>query len=111
MNEAENQVLNQIGVSLDQISSSLMAMNNSLYSIYSQLNTISGYMAHMCNHIQDGPAAMIEQTRPSAVFKPELYNCGDHWAAILGSRRTGLVGIGDTPELAMKDFDDKWVGK
>jgi hypothetical protein len=53
--------------------------------------------------------AYAEQGRPSAVFKPRLSIDGDKWCALYGEDlQNGVAGFGDTPDLAMTDFDLNW---
>jgi hypothetical protein len=46
-----------------------------------------------------------EMTRPSVLYRPELIQDGNAWLAIYGDLPTGVVGCGDTPDKAMRDFD------
>jgi hypothetical protein len=51
-------------------------------------------------------------TRPSAVFKPDLYKDGDMWCALLGGDiAEGVTGFGASPEEAMAEFDKAWYKK
>lgn len=49
-----------------------------------------------------------EMLRPFHVLKPRVMQDGNAWLAILGDLPTGVVGSGDTPELAAADFDRAW---
>lgn len=52
----------------------------------------------------------IGYNRPSAIFKPKLAKDGNAWIACLGDNlQEGVVGVGETPEKAMADFDANWV--
>ena len=43
---------------------------------------------------------------PSVVYRPTLLKDGDKWIALYGEDlQVGCVGIGDSPALAMRDFD------
>lgn len=47
---------------------------------------------------------------PSAIYRPELFQDGNAWCALLGRDiAVGVTGWGDTPEAAMKAFDEAWV--
>ena len=46
-----------------------------------------------------------EMIRPSVLFRPILTKDGNAWLAMYGDLPTGCVGCGDTPQLAMEDFD------
>lgn len=51
-----------------------------------------------------------EQTRASVLFRPTLSQDGNQWCARYGSdMQSGVVGFGDTPSLAMRDFDRAWA--
>ena len=106
--------LSQIASSLQVMSGSmmmleshLMTINNELTSIYSTRNTTQSYIAEL-SLISE---AVHRQTRPSVIYKPDLSSDGESWVVVYGNAYKGLMGYGDTPELAMKDFDDKWAGK
>lgn len=46
---------------------------------------------------------------PSAVFKPRIYPDGNQWCALYGEDlQNGVAGFGDTPVLAMENFDHNW---
>lgn len=45
-----------------------------------------------------------ELSRPSIVFRPTLTKERGGWAAALG----GVIGVGDTPDQAMRAFDASW---
>ena len=50
-----------------------------------------------------------EMTRPSAIYRPVLYQDGDSWIALYGEDlQIGVVGCGETPEAAMAAFDQTW---
>lgn len=47
---------------------------------------------------------------PSAVYRPALSIDGDQWCALYGTDlQSGVAGFGDSPELAMQDFNREWV--
>jgi len=47
---------------------------------------------------------------PSAVYKPKLFLDGDQWCVLYGDDlQSGLAGFGDSPALAMADFDKAWI--
>lgn len=51
-------------------------------------------------------------TRPSVLFRPSLSLDGNSWIALLGDNlQSGCVGVGDSPDAAMCDFDVKWYKK
>lgn len=66
-------------------------------------------------------AAMTQETlryaigqyeRPSVLFRPRLSIDGNQWCALYGDDlQSGVAGFGDSPELAMYDFDVAWSAK
>lgn len=66
--------------------------------------------SHSQRIIIDLVARMInEYERPSAVFRPKLSADGTKWCALLGDDiMSGLAAFGDTPEEAMRAFDEAW---
>ena len=48
--------------------------------------------------------------RPSVLYRPKISIDGNKWCALYGENlQDGVAGFGDTPELAMIDFDRAWV--
>lgn len=53
-----------------------------------------------------------EMVRPSAIYKPRIGIDGSKWVAVYGDNiQEGVAGCGDSPELAMADFDKAWNAK
>ncbi len=51
----------------------------------------------------------IESRLPSRVYRPKLFIDGDQWCALYGDDlQAGVAGFGNTPALAMEDFDKNW---
>lgn len=51
-----------------------------------------------------------EMARPSAVYRPALMLDGTKWCALYGENlMDGVAGFGDTPEEAMRAFDQAWL--
>lgn len=51
-------------------------------------------------------------TSPNVIYKPRLYVDGSQWCAIYGENlQDGVAGFGDSPSLAMVDFDKSWYQK
>ena len=47
--------------------------------------------------------------RPSVLFRPLLSADGTKWCALYGENlQEGVAGFGDTPDEAMRDFDQAW---
>lgn len=69
---------------------------------------VGHYFQQTCYEMQ---SAAQEHGRPSAVFKPTLTQDGNAWLAVLGDLPTGVVGCGDSPAMAMADFDSAWYRK
>lgn len=54
--------------------------------------------------------AAAEMARPSAVYRPALSLDGTKWYALYGTDlMDGVAGFGDTPEEAMREFDQAWM--
>jgi len=54
--------------------------------------------------------ARYEMTRPSVLFRPNLSLDGNKWCALLGENlQEGCAGFGDSPSLAMEDFDKQFA--
>jgi hypothetical protein len=54
----------------------------------------------------------MQMTRPSVLFKPKLEFDGNIWIACYGENlQEGCVGCGESPELAMLNFDQAWNTK
>lgn len=48
-------------------------------------------------------------TQPSVLYRPSLSIDGNQWCALYGADlQSGVAGFGDTPELAMIDFNKNW---
>lgn len=79
------------------------------------LNDIdSSYAAQtMVNEFQQAVWDFVRtSTSPSVLYKPTLSLDGDMWCALMGEDlQVGLAGFGQTPELAMKDFDARFKTK
>lgn len=53
-----------------------------------------------------------EYIRPSVVFKPKIFIDGNQWCALYGDNiQDGICGFGDSPALAMLDFDSSYERK
>lgn len=51
-----------------------------------------------------------EMQRPSTIYRPSLKIDGSQWCALYGDNlQDGVIGFGDSPNLAMIDFDKKWM--
>lgn len=51
-----------------------------------------------------------EMSRPSAIYRPALLQDGDKWCALFGENlQEGVAGFGDTPDEAMRAFDQAWL--
>ena len=71
----------------------------------------SGYIAGTTAQLlADAQATCIEEwTRPSVVWRPQLSIDGNKWCALYGNNlQDGVVGFGDSPDAAMRDFDKSW---
>jgi hypothetical protein len=74
-----------------------------------------GHYAEMAGHAIQAAAAAYEeaakdQMRPSAIYRPALSIDGNQWCALYGENlQDGVAGFGDSPALAMDDFDANWT--
>lgn len=56
--------------------------------------------------------AWDDANRPSILLKLKLYIDGDQWCALFGSDiQDGLAGFGETPNMAMLDFDKNYYSQ
>ncbi len=54
-------------------------------------------------------AAAAQYERPSVLYRPTVVPDGSKWSALYGEHlMAGVSGFGDTPEEAMRDFDNNW---
>lgn len=50
-----------------------------------------------------------EMVRPSVLYRPSVAPDGNKWCALYGADLVeGIAGFGDTPDDAMRDFDQNW---
>lgn len=58
---------------------------------------------------QDYSVAAFEQQRPSVLYRPRIAIDGNMWGAVYGDNiQQGVAGFGESPALAMADFDKNW---
>jgi len=56
--------------------------------------------------------AVASYDLPSVIYRPTLSRDGNKWIVLLGDDlQSGVVGVGDSPALAMHDFDRAWYEK
>lgn len=70
----------------------------------------------ICEYASEVKNRMLEAVscydNPSAIYKPALTVDGNQWCALYGiDLQSGVAGFGDSPYLAMKDFDNNWYAK
>ena len=59
---------------------------------------------------QDFSIAALEMQRPSVLYRPAIFLDGNKWCALYGANlQDGVAGFGDSPALAMQDFDKEWA--
>lgn len=82
------------------------------YAIESAMRDVNfSHYAEMAMHAatQAAGAVELEMRRPAVLFRPSLYIDGNQWCALYGANiQEGVAGFGDSPELAMQDFDRNW---
>lgn len=61
------------------------------------------------NAANEAASTATEARRPSVLYRPLLSADGDKWCALYGEDlASGVAGFGDTPEQAMRAFDEAW---
>lgn len=56
--------------------------------------------------------AAWQHASPSAIYRPSIAIDGNKWCALYGDNlQEGVAGFGDSPALAMADFDRNWNAK
>jgi hypothetical protein len=56
--------------------------------------------------------ATEEYERPCVVFRARLYLDGNSWCAVVGDDLvTGCAAFGESPDIAMRNFDKAWFEK
>jgi len=54
-------------------------------------------------------AIEAEEMNLFAILKPKLFKDGNQWCALYGKDlQEGIAGFGDTPRLAIYDFNKQW---
>jgi hypothetical protein len=62
------------------------------------------------NIAEEAAITAAEQRRPCVLYRPALSIDGNQWCALYGEDlQSGIAGFGDTPHLAMLDFDNTWM--
>lgn len=68
----------------------------------------AGYRAHCV--ADELYAWALELRRPSTVYRPTVSRDGNMWCALYGENiQEGVCGFGETPELAMRQFDIEFL--
>lgn len=80
--------------------------------MYINLNDdIQLYQVTLDTVLQQNEAAQ-KANSPSFILLPRLFVDGNKWCALLGENlQDGVVGFGESPELAYVDFDRVWREK
>jgi hypothetical protein len=56
--------------------------------------------------------AAAHQQRPSILLRPSISIDGNMWCVLYGENlQDGVAGFGESPALAMEDFDNQWYRK
>lgn len=56
--------------------------------------------------------AAQDRRKPSVLFRPAIFIDGNLWCALYGENvQDGVAGFGESPSLAMDDFDVNWYKK
>lgn len=76
------------------------------------------YQSMVANSFANAADALREDLRftvgqyalPGAIFKPRLSIDGNQWCALYGENlQDGVCGFGDSPALAIADFNKQWA--
>ena len=82
-------------------------MNDQDSSLASNAICHAAYMAG--NRLQEAISCYEE---PSVLYRPQLTVDGNQWCALYGiDLQSGVAGFGDSPYLAMCDFNKNWYAK
>lgn len=69
-----------------------------------------GDYSHMIQQTAQQAISLYEA--PSAIYRPKIYMDGNKWCALYGDNiQDGVAGFGDSPALAMDNFDREWYAK
>ncbi len=72
-------------------------------------NAVSHWAEMSFHVINDAAQSIAAAGGPSAIFRPRIFIDGNQWCALYGENlQDGVAGFGDSPELAMHDFDVNW---
>ena len=80
-------------------------------AVYEAANVQLGGFSFLPQHIQQEVYRVSEEmTRPSVLFRPHLSADGTMWRALFGADlAVGIAGFGETPDAAMRAFDEAWL--
>lgn len=53
----------------------------------------------------------VDRSQPFCLYRPDLRQDGDKWIACYGDFPVGVVGVGDSPSEAERDFNRAWFAK
>jgi hypothetical protein len=72
-------------------------------------DSIAHYAQMACEAVRQAATAY---EYPSVIFRPSLKIDGNLWCALYGNNlQDGVAGFGESPALAMSDFDRNWFAK
>lgn len=75
-------------------------------------NALRNVDEYALNAFRQIPYAFEKYERPSAIYRPNLSMDGIMWCALYGENlQEGCSGFGESPDLAMHDFDKNWTKK
>ena len=74
------------------------------------MNAISHSAEMAAAHWHIASADLVQyMTEPCVLYRPALSVDGNQWCALYGvNLQDGVAGFGDSPELAMQDFNRAW---
>lgn len=116
------------GIGLPTLSQKRIVMSDNYQAVYDAVRSVaraafSGFTAYdavreVVSEAFSGIGAKLheeicivgaELVRPSRSMRPRVFLDGNQWCALYGiNLQDGVVGFGDSPELACVSFDSEW---
>lgn len=70
---------------------------------------VANRIDEVVKHLAIGRRMVSNLDLPSVRFRPKLSRDGNKWIALYGDNlQVGVVGVGDSPGAAMREFDIEW---
>lgn len=73
------------------------------------LQTQLSQNASLCHEMQYNSLVQQAEYNLVSLLKPKIYKDGNQWCVLYGENlQDGIAGFGDTPYLAILDFNKNW---